>query len=703
MTVAQATITPDGVYALANPYQTAIFDIETNGLLDKLNRIHSLCIKIKETGQVISCTNDDPSYTSVEEGLSVLAQAGVIVGHNIIKFDIPAIQKVYPGWDYQGGVFDTLVASQLIYSDLKERDFKKRDKLKRKHGQIKMNEMWPGGIIGRHGLDAWGIRLGEWKGDYAKTRGQELKDHFHEIHMAARATGLKASECPPKTPTREQIGDYVWNTWNRPMQDYCEQDIEVTDKLLDLLTSKNYSQEALDLEHDFVQVIRLMENEGYTFNKEAAEKLEQELMIRQAAIQQELKGAFPPWTVRTPFIPKVNNASRGYVKGELTYKVREIIFNPGSRDHIADRLTDKYGWKPTEFTETGKPKVDEDVLKHLDYPEAELLTESMMIAKRLGQLSEGKNAWLKLVTPEGKIHHEVSTNGAVTGRCTHKRPNVAQTPSASAPYGKECRMLWGPPRGMKQVGADLSGLELRCLGHFMALYDDGAYIRVILDGDIHTFNSAALFGYDEEVFAAGRKDEDTLLLDVANDHPESGRFLRNLNPGQRKRKTVADYFDFLRNNAKTFIYGFLYGAGAEKIGQIVEQGSAAGKKLMAAFLEKTPALKKLRQRIDKVCSPYIYEETKYIKDGKVKTGRRRVSNPNYRGYLKGLDGRILPIRSAHAALNTLLQSAGALISKKATVLLYERLVSEGYVFGEDWALMAHIHDEVQNVGQAGDR
>jgi len=626
--------------------RTAIFDIETDGLLDQLTRIHSLCIKIKETGEVISCTNDDPSYTSVEEGLSVLAQANEIIGHNIIKFDIPAIKKVYPEWDHEGRVFDTLVASQVIWSDLKERDFRRRDKLKRKHGQIRMNEMWPGSIIGRHGLDAWGIRLGEWKGDYAKVRAQELKDQFLEIHMAARAEGRLVKDCPPKVPTRDEIAAYVWFTWNRPMQDYCEQDIEVTDKLHDLILSKNYAQEALDLEHEFAKVIRLMEAEGYCFDKEAAQRLEETLMVRQAEIGQELQSSFPPWEVRTPFIPKVNNKARGYVAGELTHKVKTVVFNPGSRDHIADRLTDKYGWKPREFTDTGKPKVDEDVLKHLDYPEAELLTEAMMISKRLGQLSEGKNAWLRLVTPEGRIHHEVATNGAVTGRCTHKRPNVAQTPSAGAPYGKECRMLWGPPSNMKQVGADLSGLELRCLGHFMAKYDDGAYIKELLEGDIHTANQ----------IAAGLP---------------------------------------TRDNAKTFIYGFLYGAGAEKIGQIVGAGAKEGKKLIASFLEKTPALNRLRAQVERVCAEYIFKSEQYISNGKVKTSRKKIANPHYRGYLKGLDGRILPIRSPHAALNTLLQSAGALISKKATVLLYERLIQEGYLFGTDWALMAHVHDEVQ--------
>lgn len=628
--------------------RTAIADVETDGLLDTLTRIHSLCFRILETGELFSCTDDHPDYMGIEEGLAILAECDVIVFHNGIKFDLEAIRKVYPDWTYKGLIFDTLVASQLIYSDMKEKDFNRRALIKKKHGEARMNKVWPGHIIGRHGLDAWGIRLGEWKGDYAKIKAEELKAEFHRIHMIEREKGKLVKDCPPKAPTRAEINEYVWSTWNQEMQDYCEQDIAVTQKLYELLLSKAYSEEALELEHDFAFIIRMMEVEGYPFNVAKAEKLEQTLRSRMAAIQQELQEAFPPWEVKTPFIPKRDNKKMGYVAGKTFYKVKTEVFNPGSRDHIADRLTSKYKWEPKEFTETGKPKVDEDVLKDLDYPEAALLSEAMMISKRLGQIADGNQAWLKLVTPEGKIHHEVATNGAVTGRCTHKRPNVAQTPSAGAPYGPECRECWGPPEGMVQVGADLSGLELRCLAHFMALYDEGAYTKELLEGDIHTANQQA----------AGLP---------------------------------------TRDNAKTFIYGFLYGAGPEKIGSIVGKGAAEGKKLIASFLDKTPALKKIREAIQKVASPVIYEKKafKSKKTGEIKFKSERVPNPNFRGYLIGLDGRNLPVRSAHAALNTLLQSAGALISKKATVLLFQEMERRGYLWGTDWALMAHVHDEVQ--------
>jgi DNA polymerase I-like protein with 3'-5' exonuclease and polymerase domains len=690
MTVKETLNSTTALTPPSAPTRTAIYDIETDGLLDQLTVIHSLCIKIKETGEVFSCTNAAPramGYTSIEEGIKILENATTRVGHNIVKFDEKAIKKVYPSYDPKGGVFDTLLASQLIYSDMKERDYRRRDLLKGKHGQKRANELWPVNIVGRHGLDAWGIRLGEWKGDYMKIKAQELKDHFHAIHMAARETGLKVADCPPKKPTKAEIADYVWSTWNVEMQDYCEQDIVVTEKLYDKLSSMGYSQESLDLEHRFAVIIGMMEQGGYPFDRDGAERLEYVLIRRMAEIGQELQSSFPPWEVRTPFTPKANNATLGYVKGKLTHKVKTVTFNPGSRDHIADRLKNKYKWEPTEFTDTGKPKVDEDVLSKLDYPEAPLLTEAMMISKRLGQISEGQNAWLKQVTEDGLIHHEVTTNGAVTGRCTHKRPNVAQTPSVKVKevsdfdpstmellhetdkgtyevallgseggYGAECRKLWGPPKGMKQVGADLSGLELRCLAHYMARYDKGAYAKELLEGDIHTANQ----------MAAGLP---------------------------------------TRGDAKTFIYAYLYGGGDGKIGEIVGAGPAEGKKLKATFLERTPALKAMREAVDVRVSPRLRKvihlrddqtgEKLYLKNGNPKLKTIYVKNDRFKGFLKGLDGRILPIRSPHSALNTLLQSAGAVIAKKATVMMFDEITRRGYIWGTDWALMAHVHDEVQ--------
>lgn len=500
-----------------------IFDIETDGLIPEMTTIHSLVIKDLDTGKVWSCSSDtlDIKDTLAE----VLMKADELIGHNIIKFDIPAIQKVYPWFQPKGKVIDTLLLSRLIWPDVRELDFKNRDRLQKAHDYDRMQELFPGKLIGSHGLEAWGRRLGEWKGDYSKEREAELREQFtarykkwmdterHLYEKARMEAGEKptkvgfdrwlksdevSSTMPPEAPTKEEIIDYVWGSWNQAMQDYCEQDVEVTEKFYRRILAKNYSQRAIDLEHDFAHIIFLMEQEGIPFNDKKAEQLERRLMVRQAEIEGELQKFFPPWQEKTAFIPRANNAKLGYVDGVKTHKVKTVTFNPGSRDHIANRLITLRGWEPTEYTEQliagtdqKKPKVDETILEALPWPEAKLLNEYLTIQKRLGQLTDGRNGWRKLVTPEGRIHHNVTTNGAVTGRCTHSSPNIAQCPKVGSPYGAECRELFEAPKGMKQVGADASGLELRCLAHFMAKWDDGAYTKELLEGDIHSVNQKA--------------------------------------------------------------------------------------------------------------------------------------------------------------------------------------------------------------------
>jgi len=233
--------------------------------------------------------------------------------------------------------------------------------------------------------------------------------------------------------------------------------------------------------------------------------------------------------------------------------------------------------------------------------------------------------------PLGRISFFI-TNGAVTGRCTHNYPNIAQTPASRSPYGHECRSLFYAPEGWELLGADASGLELRMLAHYMARYDGGEYAKIILEGDIHSVNQ----------LAAGLP---------------------------------------TRDDAKTFIYAFLYGAGPVKIGSIVsplaveEAQKSIGVKLMNSFLNKTPALKRLRED--------------------VKAAAKR------KGYLVGLDGRHLHVRSLHAALNTLLQSAGAIVMKKATVNFYPLQLNAGFEFGKDFGNCANIHDEYQELIRKG--
>lgn len=569
------------------------FDLETDGLLPELTRLHSLVLKDLDTGERISCVDkgvvnqrerlgskkaiaSKANYQTIDYGLKLASKAGLLVGHNIVGFDLPAIRKLYPKWKTEAKIRDTILLSRIIWSDLKDRDFR----------NAKKNRTFPLHLAGRHALEAWGHRLGNYKGDF-------------------------------KGP---------WETWTVGMQDYCEQDVEVTAQLWNLENSKALPDDALDMEHGVAAIVFRQEQYGFKFDEILAGKLYARLLKRRSEINDELQEVFPPLTIRTPFLPKANNKKYGYVKGEWCEKVREVEFNPGSRDHIAQRLQ-KLGWKPRAFGKDGKPTVDEEVLEPLQtkYPEVKLLLEYLMIDKRIGQLAEGKEACLKKLGTDGAIHGRVDTVGAVTRRMTHSKPNVAQTPAIGIPYGKEFRALYVSRKGKKLVGCDADALELRCLAGYMAKYDGGDYIRTVLEGnkdlgtDMHTMNAKTL-GCSREV-------------------------------------------------AKTWFYAFIYGAGDGKLGKILGKNAKAGAESRAKFLKSLPALEK-------------------IING-VKAGVRK------RGAIESLDGILLHSRSEHAALNTLLQSAGAIFMKRAQLILDTQLQERGWIPGVHYEFVATIHDEFQ--------
>ena len=283
------------------------------------------------------------------------------------------------------------------------------------------------------------------------------------------------------------------------------------------------------------------------------------------------------------------------------------VFNPGSRQQIAKRLVEK-GWKPTKHTEKGAVIVDESVLDGVDIPEAKRIAEYLLIQKRVAQVE----SWLEFVSDEHRVHGKVITNGAVTGRMTHHSPNMAQVPSSNSPWGHECRDCWTVDDGKVLVGADASSLELRMLAHYMK---DEGYAKEIVEGDVHTKNQ----------LAAGLE---------------------------------------TRAQAKTFIYALLYGAGPAKIGKIVGGSAKDGQELISTFLRNTPALKSLREKVERLSE---------------------------QGTLPGLDGRKLQVRSAHAALNTLLQSAGAIVMKQALVLLNSKIQQQKL----NANFVANVHDEWQ--------
>lgn len=438
-----------------------IFDIETDGLLDTMTKIH--CISISDGhGNIIGYGPDE-----VGDGVKRLEDAiragENICGHNIINFDIPAITRIYPDFEVvsqnRDKVIDTLVWARLAYPDTKAVDTR----------EYKVGFM-PGPLIGSQSLKAWGYRLGVLKGTYAD-------DH-----------------------------DDAWACFNEDMLEYNKQDVKVTEKLYNYLCmhsgeAAHYApRDALILEHKAQWLMSKQERNGFPFDVESAKKLEEVLRNRDEELNHLLIDNAPPIPDKV-FIPKRDNKKLGYVAGVPIQRYKE--FNPKSRQQIDYVIGTVFKYRPDNadlYTDDGRLKIDESTFHFIasdpDAPDdlrklAPLFEEKLMITKRLGQLVDGQWGWLKCVQADGKIHGRVNPNGAVTGRATHSQPNVTQVPHNSSPYGKECRSLFCVPKGWTQAGIDACGLELRCLSHFLYPYDGGAYAHEVVHGDIHTTNQKA--------------------------------------------------------------------------------------------------------------------------------------------------------------------------------------------------------------------
>ena len=828
-----------------------VLDLESNGLLPQMDTIHCIVLRDLDTGNIISCA-DQPGYHSLETALDFIKEATLIVGHNVIKFDLPALRKIYPGLQLKPNVqyYDTLVVSRVMCPELEPVDAAKFSHIPRKY-------------FGRHSLAAWGERLGVSKINFkeeSKKDDEEVKD--------------------------------VWEKWTTTMQTYCEGDVEVSTRLYEYLSCQELDARCLELEHEFALVMAQQETFGFPFNEKAAYALVNTLKARHSELEDRLQETFPPI-----------EEERWSQKTGKQLKTKVTVFNAASRQQTAERLKSKYPEITFESTEKGSPKVDDDVLELLgqNYPEAKLLAEYQLFNKRLGQIAEGKEAWLKhcKVYNDGRIHGEVITNACISGRCSHKRPNMAQVPSVGHAFGDECRALFHAPDGWLLVGTDASGLELRALGSWLAYFDDGEYARLVsTDGfDIHTYN-AKLFGiYDGvgEISKATRDLSKRLIYCVPVDNTEvltkegwkkyeelkvgqlvmtynqeknikewkpilhvveayeddvwemshnhsfkvqstadhrwfvnkrtmsktgkswsltEGRYMTPMvetteqincesniivnaplveensegisidwdwpkygtnwaekilqmnstqrrawlsgfmladgyqinKPNQKRRWVIsqlknehyeaallAAYLEFdghlhvtesVQPNGKTkmqitistrshvtgqrlkknyigkkkvfcistenesfvmrqgnciTITGncILYGGGAKKTGSIISPDESTdtqykqGKKTIDTFYSNLPAIKKLKDLIED-----------------------RITQ---RGYLTGIDGRRLQIRSKHSALNQLLQSTGAIAVKKATTILYNDLTDKGLIFAQDWGFVAHVHDEYQSL------
>lgn len=586
-----------------------VWDVETNGLYPYANTVW--CNHLLNIGTQHAFRADNTQRGRCASNLHLASpRMKVLIGHNIINYDLPvsAMLGAY-GVSKECLIVDTLVWARLACPDITKSDV------------FRVRKGFPKELIGKHSLKAWGYRLGLHKGVYGEEEG-------------------------------------AWAEWTQELSDYCVRDLEVTRALflyllegLDNPSSKVYTTNtSLTLEHNVAHIISRQEKFGCPFNIKEGRKLaaclsddHDTLLLK---IQETVEGTYKQMKKPAYYVAPNNKRyltikeakQVGWSREQLLTgapEVRYTPFNPASRTQIYKYFMDKYGWKPTVFTSGGKdklkekqqPKVDEEILKALPYPEAQLIAQYMLLQKRIGQIVEGDNAWLACVNEEtGRIYGSINTNGAVSGRFTHYKPNMSQVPRVSSPYGKEMRSLFYAPEGMVFVGADASGLEARTLGHYLSSYDNGAFAHRAIHGSAETHNSIHCIN--------------------------------------------ASILGCTRDTAKTWWYAWQYGAGVGKLASILGCSVGHAQQLNKAFLQKNPAIKKLKEAIG-----------------------RQITQ---RGYLIGLDGRRLYSRSEHSVLNLLCQSAGALIMKMALVLLdYKLTYTYGYKQGLDYEFVLNSHDEWQ--------
>jgi DNA polymerase I-like protein with 3'-5' exonuclease and polymerase domains len=434
-----------------------------------------------------------------------------------------------------------------------------------------------------------------------------------------------------------EFDDYF--KYSDEMLKYCAQDVLVNYKVYQALKreSRGFKIDCVNLEHEAAVIIDAQIKYGFLLDQDKAsdllEKLSGEKDTLYTAIHAELGQETVAYRVYPTYLKSSGKLSKmgekifqdgTIARVKLTAEQFEFLsseeatghidvtepvdFNISSRQQVATKLVG-LGWKPEKFTPTGQPCVDEGNLGRIKgIPVALKISRYLKLESRIAEIL----GWFKVLdTDTGRVHGWVNPNGTVTGRMTHSKPNMANIPRPPKEFGKEFRGCWTIPKGYKLVGIDASSLELRMLAHYL---NDKEYINEIVNGDIHTTNQQ-LAGLES------------------------------------------------RDQAKTFIYAFLYGAGDAKLGSVVGGGKGIGRTLKQSFLNNLPSLRTLKNSIT-----------------------RKAAKANF---LRALDGRKLFIRSEHSALNMLLQGAGAIVMKKALIIFNNKLQ------GMDANFVVNVHDEFQ--------
>lgn len=571
-----------------------IFDIETTGLDVATCRVHCVVVRPLDGPAEAFAPSELPAAIDRLNALSSDPNV-ILAGHNVIEYDIPILRRFGFKPPYMR-VYDTMVVSKAAYPgnklyDLDVKWFKKNPSLQGAYRN------------GAHSLKSWGYRLGEHKAEY--TGG--------------------------------------WEEFSQDMLEYCVQDTGTNAALVEKLRDRIPDEAAL-LECDVAEICRVMREYGVRFDTKAAIDLATDLTIRRDEIAKEMSDVFHPWLVsaglgnpkRTQVSRSVGPGTEGYrnVAAGCPYtKLKLVEFNCASTDHIADRLIKKYKWKPKSYTDGGKPQVTAEVLRDLPYLEAARLAEYQEIKKILGYLSEGNNAWMKLVK-NNRVHGKVVPTGTVSGRAAHSNPNTGNVPTRSK-LGHACRALFVSSPGKVLVGADASGLQLRVMAHYLARWDDRAFAKQCEDpkGDIHEYLRA-------------------------------GTGL------------------FTRDRQKTWTYSMLFGAQDMRLGRTAldDHRDAFEKGLTTIPIPKLSSARDLGKQTRQNLGNAIPAFPKLD---------RELKEAFKRGHVVTFDGRSVPIGTEHIAIAMLLQAGEACIMKKAMSLAAPQLRA----LGANYVLW--VHDEFQ--------
>lgn len=580
-----------------------VFDLETDGFVKDLTTIWSCGIANPVDGVVTTYTDYDDDYPSLAEGLARLKAADRVVAHNLIGFDFQALEKLYPNTITLDQCWDSMIVAQLL-------DPERRS----------------------HAIKSFGAEYGYPKGDFTnfmmepvegQTRAETFVDMFHYMERDV------------------EINVRIYNELQKQLK-------------ADLVHNKIDWRQSIDLEHKTNFCLALQGAHGFRLDLDKARDLEGLLREESILLEREMQDTFPPaivpakgnwayqeqrWANVETTTPKVGNKTTGTTKGAPYTKVAVQQFNVGSRQQIVYRLTSKYPqWKPSKFSPSGMVQIDESVLANLKVPEAQPLNRYFRVTKQLSQLADGKNGWLKL-EQDGRVHGRVKSVGCRTHRMSHFYPNMAQVDKKD----HRMREVWVADHGHKLVGCDASGLELRMLAHYLAIWDGGSYAEAVIHGsnaegtDAHT-----------------------------------------------RTQKLAGLYD--RNSAKSMIYAFLYGAGNQKLAEVAAiDAKAAGAKVPAINHKNGKAIR------DKLMRGITGLEN-IISVSQERDKRQK--------WLKGLDGRKIATNGQHSALNTLLQGAGAIVMKQALVEFHFNILPKlGLVDDQyqplGWNYVANVHDEVQ--------